>query len=255
MMPETEIYFDSVQITALALRCVVDVFLPFVICFYLCKKYEGRWFPLLIGVTATILLVVPRALLRSMLVPSGGDFLLQFFISALINAICEEMARYLAMSYAMTQHRKLMDGICYGLGHGGMESLVLAQYPLDYLRMQIQHRLYGMEYFTAGRTAEQAASIMEKLEICNSLDVFSSFEASIGSMCVFADHVAWSVLVMTAVRFAGCRKFLFLAIGLHVLSHFGQMFFGIVGILVVSGSICWMTYRLVKPYWMADYAG
>lgn len=150
----------------------------------------------------------------------------------------------------MTQHTGLMDSICYGLGHGGMESLVLAQYPLDYLRMQIQHRLYGTEYFTAGRTAEQAASIMEKLQICDSLDVFSSFEAFIDTICALANHVAWSVLVMTAVRFAGCRKFLFLAIGLHVLNHFGQIFFGIVGILGVSFTICWMTYRLVKPYWM-----
>lgn len=254
MMPETEIYFDSVQITALALRCVVDVFLPFVICFYLCKKYEGRWFPLLIGVTATILLVVPRALLRSMLVPSGGDFLLQFFISALINAICEEMARYLAMSYAMTQHRKLMDGICYGLGHGGMESLVLAQYPLDYLWMQIRHRQYGTEHFTAGKTDEQLAAVMEKLQICDSLDVFASMEASIASICAFANHIAWSVLVLTAVRFAGCRKFLYLAIGLHILSHFGTIFLGILGTLVITFGICWMTYRWVKPYWTLEYA-
>ncbi len=253
-MLETDIYFDSVQITALALRCILEIFLPFVVCFYLCKKHGGRWFPLLVGVTATILLVVPRALLRNMLVPSGDDFLLQFFTSSLINAICEEMARYLAMSYAMTQHRELMDSICYGLGHGGMESLVLAQYPLDYLRMQIQHRLYGTEYFTAGRTAEQAASIMEKLQICDSLDVFASFEAAISTVTSFADHVAWSVLVMTAVRFAGCRKFLFLAIGLHVLSHFGKMFFGIVGILVTSFIIFWMTYKLVKPYWQSTSA-
>lgn len=88
-MLETEIYFDSVQITALALRCMVDVFLPFVVFYYLYKRHGGRWFPLLVGVTATILLVVPRALLRNMFVPSCGDFLLQFFISALINAVCE----------------------------------------------------------------------------------------------------------------------------------------------------------------------
>ncbi len=253
-MLETEIYFDSLQITALALRCILDIFLPFTVFFYLHKRHGGRWFPLLVGVTATILLVVPRALLRNLFVPSGGDFLLQFFLSALINAICEEMARYLAMTYAMQQHTGLMDGICYGLGHGGMESLVLVQYPLDYLWMQIRHRQYGTEYFTAGRTDEQLAAVMEKLQICDSLDVFSSFETSIGTICSIANHVAWSVLVLTAVRFAGCRKFLFLAIGLHVLSHFGTIFFDVPGTLITTFAICWMTYRWVKPYWAAEYA-
>ncbi len=253
-MMETEFYFDTAQIIALALRCILDIFLPFAAFYYLHKKHGGRWYPLLVGITATILLVVPRALLRNMFVPSGGGFLLQFFISALINALCEEMARYLAMRHAMPQHTGLMDGICYGLGHGGMESLVLSQYPLDYLWMQIRHRQYGTEHFTAGKTDEQLAAVMEKLQICDSLDVFASMEASIASICAFANHIAWSVLVLTAVRFAGCRKFLYLAIGLHILSHFGTIFLGILGTLVITFGICWMTYRWVKPYWALEYA-
>ncbi len=250
-MTEVDISFSTLQIVCYAMRGIFDVVFPFVVFFFLHRRCSGRVYPALIGIAALVLLVVPRALLREMFVPSEGEFLLQFAISALINAVCEEMARYCAMRWAMPHHDRLLDGLCYGIGHGGMEVVVNSSAQFTILETVLLYQEYGASYFTAGKTSEEAAATLAMLQNYADCDVFQTTEVIMGTVLALVNHMAWSVLILTAHRY-GRPKFIALAILLHMLSHFA-MLLGFVPMLIYDAASCWWIYWLVRPYWTVQY--
>ena len=60
--------FSALQLTGFFLRGLLTAAIPFAAYFYLRKRQGGRAMPVLAGAVTVMLILIPRALLRSILV-------------------------------------------------------------------------------------------------------------------------------------------------------------------------------------------
>ncbi|MBP1549451.1 MAG: YhfC family intramembrane metalloprotease, partial [Oscillospiraceae bacterium] len=107
--------FSPSQMFVFVVRAILTIAFPFICIFIARKKFDGRIFPFVIGLVAVNLLVIPRALLRDMLMPDSGDFTMRLVLSSLIGAFCEETARFLMFRYMLKNYDALTDAVCYGI--------------------------------------------------------------------------------------------------------------------------------------------
>ena len=212
--------------TALFLfRAVWCFALPIVALLWLHKRHDGRVCPAFVGIAAMLLLMMPRGLVRSLLVPHADGFAAQFLLSDLIGACFEECGRFLAMKYMLQNYDRFPDALSYGIGHGGVEAFATGFSQIGLLMKALEG------------TANETVYVQGLLDAA---DIF------VGELsgCVF--HMMLSVLVLLSVHRAGCRKYLPLAIGLHVCANIARYWFGTVADMLFTAGLCYLTYRLYQ---------
>lgn len=236
--------FSSMTMLGYVLRTIFCITFPFVMVFTVKRKFDGRIYPFIIGMTAVNLLVLPRMLLRSFFVPVTGEFGTRLFISVLIGALCEETARFLMMKYMMKNNDTIMDAVCYGIGHHAMELIPSVYYPVNAISAGIKLSSVGIDGMTAGMTAEESAQLVTELENYMSESFFESIGAIIGCIPGAAMQISWSVLVFTAVYRENYRKFFFIAIALHMIANI--FLTGIITSFIGAAVMCYIAYRAAK---------
>jgi uncharacterized membrane protein YhfC len=139
------------------------------------------------------------------------------FVAALTAGIFEEVGRYLGYRWFMGREEKTRaKAILYGLGHGGLESMVLigGVAALTLLNVWLIVSTQGGIVPAAQRPAaadEIAAIVAEPLW----LPLLGVWER----LCAMTIHVALSIVVLQVFR-RGSIKWLWLAIALHTLVDF-----------------------------------
>jgi uncharacterized membrane protein YhfC len=126
--------------------------------------------------------------------------------------LCEEIARYLMMRFALKSARSWPDALEFGVGHGGVEAILLGGLAaLNFIAMVMLTLLPLSLFKIEGEAATQITSAARKA-FSQSLD--TPVLAGVERVAAIATHIALSVLVMRAVarRRIG---YLLLAIALH----------------------------------------
>lgn len=213
------------QTALFILRAVWCFALPVAVLLWLHKRHDGRVYPAFVGVAAMLLLMLPRGLVRSLLVPQAEGFAAQFLLSDLIGACFEECGRFLAMQYMLRSYDRFPDALSYGLGHGGAEAFATGFSQIGLL-MKALDGTAGEAVCTQG--------------LPDAADIFAGEAVGI----VF--HMMLSVLVLLSVHRAGCRKYLPMAIGLHVCANIARYWFGTIADCIFTAGICYLTYRLYQ---------
>lgn len=112
----------------------------------LMRKKSSVWISFLIGVLA---FVISQIILRIPLLQFLQDKLsVQFFairqpilwilLLALGAGIFEEIARYIGFLCIRKHHQSLFDALAFGLGHGGIEAMLLVGIPLLHVSIPVQ---------------------------------------------------------------------------------------------------------------------
>ena len=168
--------------------------LPVGIGVWLSLKKKGYLKPLLLGVlTFVVFQVVTRIPLIQVVLPRmpwytvmtmGYPLLSALFLGG-TAALFEEGGRYLVMSLFLKDRQRVSDGIAFGIGHGGVEAVLLAG-------------TNALIVLLAGVGTD--AGLM--------------FAGGVERLFAMTLHVAWSVMVLKSVRE---RKigYLILALVLH----------------------------------------
>lgn len=219
------------QIALLILRGCCCLMLP-VIAFLFLRKKGGKAYPVLIGIITLILLSMPRGLIRALLVPLADGFLAQFLLADVIGACFEECGRFFAMKHLMPNHDRFPDALCYGIGHGGAElwATGISQFGI------LTKCLDGTA--TEGMLAQGG---------------WDAAEIILGSPFPLVFHMMMSVIVLLAANRENCRKYLLLAIVLHILANFIETFFGSIADILFTAGICYLTYRLYQNQMQTDH--
>ena len=224
-----EIVISSGQIFLFFLRGLICLILPFAGYACLRKKYGVGMFPMLVGLITVMLIVLPRAVMRKALLPGADTLTGKWLTVWFIGACFEELGRYVAMKHAMPNRDTLPDALCYGLGHGGAETLITA-------RMQFE-----LFYEASNRTGE-------RLEALSQQGFLTAMEVICGQAVNLAFHMAMSVLIARAVHYPDCKKLIPIAIFIHVLVDFTIFCFDPIADVMLTAVICIFVYLHGKRY-------
>lgn len=179
--------------------------LPIVLAVELCIRRKGSWKPLLFGaLTFTVFQGFVRIPALSALSGAAWFGALQgaepavytLFLGA-TAAFCEEGGRWLVMRFLLKKQRGVRDGIAFGVGHGGLEAIVI-------LGMTAAATLFS-------GSAEDAGSL--PLVFASGVERLFALTAQIG----------FSVMVMKSVR-EKKPLWLLLAFALHTFVDFGTAY-------------------------------
>ena len=236
--------FSPSQMFVFVVRAILTIAFPFICIFIARKKFDGRIFPFVIGFVAVNLLVIPRALLRDMLVPDSGDFTIRLVLSSLIGAFCEETARFLMFRYMLKNYDTLTDAVCYGIGHHGMEVIPSVSFCFDAIATGSKLNSVGLDAMLTGLSAEEADALIKQIEIYTSIGFFQHTDVVLSWITSLAMQIAWSVLVFTAAYRQDYRKFYFVALLLHVVAN--VLLFNTIISLIGAAAMCYIAYRVAK---------
>ena len=223
--------------------------------------------PVLVGagtffVFAYILEAVPHTLFLQIQSPVSafinGNVWVYALYSGIMAALFEEFGRFVAFKYILKKHTERETAVSYGLGHGGLECIIVL--GLGHLQNFTYSQLInnGEMDTIIESISDNPAAIKTYQSIVASLTNLKLPEMIWGGaerIAMLFLQVALSVMVYYAVREAGQIRFLWIAMAVHTLVDFVAAFYksGMVPLFVVELCIfiitigaCRLAYQLYK---------
>ena len=155
--------------------------LPISATVYLSSRKKGLSIPILIGaITFFVFQILIRIPLLQIVLPNTSWYLVMRLAHPLLYtlflgvtaALVEELGRYIMMRVFINKRQSSIDGIAFGVGHGGIEAILLV--GINALMMLIFAR----------------QSITPELMFANGIE----------RVATLALHISWSVMVMKSIR-------------------------------------------------------
>jgi uncharacterized membrane protein YhfC len=203
-------------LTALLVQAPLMILVPFFLIYLGRKKLDARLATAAAGAgtfIASQVVHLPFNYVSGLLggrPPLGTLPLIPLCIAVGLSAgVCEEVARFIVMRFALKKDRAWKDGVMFGIGHGGVESAIFGGLALLGLVNVLLTPLSAEAMKTPG-VKEQLATYWA------TVTPMASILAGVERLGAMSFHIGASVLVMRAVT----RKnpaYLLLAIALHAL--------------------------------------
>ena len=122
----------TASMVGMVVSLIVSVGLPIALCIIVYKKTKARISCFFIGAATFVVfaLILEQILHTIVLAVSGtaltGNIWLYALYGGLAAGVFEETGRYLAMKLCMKKNLSKQNAIMYGVGHGGIEAILLA---------------------------------------------------------------------------------------------------------------------------------
>ena len=150
----------------------------------------------------------------------NGNVVLYVIYAATVAALFEETGRYLAFRFVLTKHPNKETAVTYGIGHGGIECVLVL--GVTY----IQYYAYGQlinsgsmdKMLSAYKDSSQSVDALNQL-ITNIKGVtkMTCYMANLERISAMMVQIALSILVFQAVYVAGKKYMYWVAVALHFL--------------------------------------
>ncbi|MCL2529410.1 MAG: YhfC family intramembrane metalloprotease [Coriobacteriia bacterium] len=247
-----------INITAIAVVFVLSLLLPIAAWFIVWRRTKASIVNLLVGMGVFFVcfnIAIATSLLGSVLITS--PIILTLLLS-LRAGLVEEFGRFIAFKWFLKRRNKVSDGLMYGVGHGGMEVLLVYSLAMVNNLIIVFMANTGTIDLLIAMAPEQAEAIHEAIGL---LAESSPLMLGIGlfeRVSALILHIALSVIVFCAVR---QRKWLYLilAIAMHTLTNSTITLYvaevvnlytleGIIfGMSLLTAFIAWLIARGYKP--------
>jgi uncharacterized membrane protein YhfC len=245
--------------TFMAFSMVISILVPVVLFVYFHKKYTLSLKA--VGIGALVWIIFTQVFEKSIHVyllktnPATAQFLnnpyVLPFYGALMAGIFEETGRYLAFRYVLKGKTEWKDGIAYGIGHGGIESIVVG------MLLSINNLATAI-LINSGKFASLAPSAsLEQIKHALTTTSPVMFALSgVERLLALAPQIALSLIVLYGIK-TGKIRYLFYAILAHAtLDIFAGMYQAhLVGVWVVEAIVAvfavlaiWLIVRLKKSF-------
>ena len=204
----------------------LDILIPILVLVVWKVKKKGSILPALAGagifvVFAMVLEGIPKAIFF------GGTTALSRYvwehpavytlIGCLQAGIFEEVGRFAAFRFLLKKYEKREDAITYGIGHGGIESiLVLGLGAISSVTMAAMVNSGTLDQVLAGLNEVQAQSVQMQIATLAGYGAGSMALEVLERILAMTLHIALSVVVFRAVREKKIA-YLFVAIVLHAI--------------------------------------
>lgn len=205
------------------LQATIAFLFPICLFIYYRRTYTISYFPIFIG--ALVFFVFSQVLekLLHMVMINPAQPLIQnpFLIAtygALAAGLFEEVGRYVGFRFFLKKHQNYKDGISFGIGHGGVEAILIVVIPS--ILSLVYANLLNQGTFEQTLGGKIPADMLVQLK--TTLVETAPYLYLVGGMervCAILMHMALTLLVLLGIRQAKL-SYLFYAIALHTLVDF-----------------------------------
>lgn len=248
---------SSLSIIFMVFSLLVSILLPIVGIIFLKKKYNVSLKIFFIGAAAFFISVqILEAPIHSYFLKlnsTTSEFLLNtplayMLYGGLMAGIFEETARLISFKF-LIKDRDLMSGITYGLGHGGIEAILIGGIS------SINSIAYSILINKGGFESIMEGLLVEKEVISATYDQFVNTSAFIWAMpgieriLAVMIHISLSIIVLYAVKE---RKYIYycLAILVHAVINFPAALYqaGVIKNIFIVEAILFITVLILFIY-------
>lgn len=208
----------------MAVSMIISIGIPVLLVIWVMKKYKPGFWAVLSGI---IVFTAVQMVFRIPLIQVFGltnfgktfienNLLAYIAILSLTAGLVEEFGRYFAFKVMLKKKRDLKHGIAYGIGHGGIEAILIV--GISFAANIVYSILINAGVFSAlpGIEAVAMQPVIDALVNTPSLNFLLGGLERLFAICL---HIALSVLVLYGVRKKKI-SFTFLAILIHGLVNF-----------------------------------
>jgi uncharacterized membrane protein YhfC len=146
-------------------------------------------------------------------------------VAGLSAGVCEEVARYLALKFWKKEARSWEEGITFGAGHGGMESLILGLLVFSTFINMLIMKNGGLERL--GLSGESLLRVKSQIEAFWSVPWYVPLLGGLERIFAITIHLAWTLLVLQSI----------------VRSNILWLFYAILGHTLVDGVAVFMKMK------------
>lgn len=152
-------------------------------------------------------------------VVTSSPFLYALY-GGLAAGVFEECGRFVAFTFLLRGRREWKHGVAYGIGHGGIEAILLAGLPfINNLVYAVMINSGTFDKLTQSLTSDQAAALLSAKSALINTAPYLFAVGGIERIFAVTVHIGFSLIVLYAVA-KKKPAYLFLAIGLHALLDF-----------------------------------
>ena len=216
-------------IAAICFSLVLSLVFPIVLAIVFLRRTHPGARPLLTGIGVFIVFaLILEQILHAVffnLIPgfaalAAGNPWVYATYGALAAGLFEETGRLLGFRFLRKDQREWRHAVAFGIGHGGIESIVIV--ALSLINLLFYVFLINTGAFDAVISAAPAAAAATLTQVRDSLLTESHWMYTLGGIervCTIAFHIAMSILVCYAVA-ARKYSYYWLAVLLHVALDF-----------------------------------
>lgn len=213
----------TTTILAMIFTLLISMAVPLFACVWAKKRFKEAVSlnSLVIGAAAFFIfaMVLERVLHSVVFVLAGTviqeNIWLYAIYGGLAAGVFEETGRFVAMKFFMKRNLSRENSLMYGIGHGGIESIMLV--GMTYVsNLVVAFTINGGGLTKVLATMDEATkeATIQGLAPLWEMPAIQFAAAGVERVCAFALQIALSYLVYTAVRY-GKKQFYLLAILLH----------------------------------------
>ncbi|HEY3359125.1 MAG TPA: YhfC family glutamic-type intramembrane protease [Polyangia bacterium] len=191
-------------VTSLALQLPLMILLPLALGWLIKRRFGVAWRVFGAGAltfVASQIVHLPLNWALGLLGPPRGLGLLSLPLLALAAGLsaglCEELARFVALRFALKRARSWPAALQLGAGHGGVEAIIFGVLvALTLVNMLVMRAVPAARL---GLTPEQAAQVAAVAEAYWQTPWYHALLGGLERVLALAAHIAFAVLVMRAV--------------------------------------------------------
>ncbi|WP_029269092.1 YhfC family intramembrane metalloprotease [Virgibacillus alimentarius] len=197
---------SQITITVLIITMCLSVLIPIFLFFLFKKKYDISMKVVLFGALTFILFVqILEGIINGYILNSAtmASFIENAWVfipyTVFMAGIFEEVGRYIMMRFALKRYRKWKDGLAFGIGHGGVESIFilgLSNLSMIIFAFQINAGTFD-QLLTNDSIKEVLMPIKEQLIAASP---YMMMLGPVERLCAIALHIALSILVLYGVK-------------------------------------------------------
>jgi uncharacterized membrane protein YhfC len=241
------------SIVFMAVSAILAIGVPVCLFVVFRKKFNLKVVPMLLGVAGFVVFalvlesIVHRIVIGRFVSPS--NLVLYIIYGALMAGIFEESARFIAFNILKRKYEGIGTALSYGIGHGGIESILLAGLAMiNSIVTSIIFNTGNIETITGKLQGDMLAAANNQIAALATTAPYMFLVSGMERMFALAVHISLSVVVFYAV-FGKNKLWLYpLAIVLHMIVDIPAMMFqtGVIkSIFAVEVIVCLLAVCLV----------
>ena len=245
--------FPTLSMVFTGISAVIAFAVPIVLAVLCCRRSRNALLAISVG---AVCFLVGAMLLVFSLVPGIAQNVVTYCLYGCLAAgLFEETARLIGLRYLCKKDASPVTGFSYGVGHGGIEAILLVGVSVaNNLVVMIMVNGGSLDALLEGATDEQTSTAMAQLEQLAAQPSSVFLAAGIERIIAICLHLALSVLIWMVVTKKLPMWGYPLAIGLHAFSNVAAALYqcGVIGIWtseVITAAVVVCICLLVRQFY------
>jgi len=208
------------SIVFMAVSAVISIGLPIALFIFIFKKYNAKFLPMIVGAAAFVIfaLVLEQAVHSVVLgnTAIAQNTPLYILYGVFMAGIFEETARFVSFKFLKKKYDGIETGLSYGIGHGGIEAVLLAGVAMiNNIVFSVAINSGNVEALTVNMSGDALANIGYVINEIVTMPPYVFLFSGIERVMAITVQIALSVIVFYSVYSEGKLWLFPLAIVLH----------------------------------------